>query len=146
MGLPGAGKTWIATRFVRELNSAKIPTAFLNGDNIRGMLNDWDFSEEARIRQAERVTTYSLFEETWGRSSVIDIIAPTAQTRTIINPDILIWVDTIKKGRFDDTNKMFEEPDKYNYRVIEHLSEEKLKKVIIEKVIKDIKNGEREGV
>ncbi len=28
-----------------------------------------------------------------------------------------VWVDTIKEGRFDDTNKMFVKPDKFDFHV-----------------------------
>ena len=30
----------------------------------------------------------------------------TNQTREDFNADYIVWLDTIKKGRFDDTNKM----------------------------------------
>jgi len=30
-----------------------------------------------------------------------------------------VWLDTIKKGRFEDTNKMFETPTKVDYHVSE---------------------------
>jgi adenylylsulfate kinase len=31
--------------------------------------------------------------------------------------DFVVWVDTIKEGRFEDTNKMFIKPDKYDFHV-----------------------------
>ena len=51
------------------------------------------------------------------RIVVADFICPTEQTRTDFDADYVIWMDTIKEGRFADTNKMFEEPTEYNTRV-----------------------------
>jgi adenylylsulfate kinase len=39
--------------------------------------------------------------------------------RDIFDADITVWVDTISQGRFEDTNKMFVPPEKYNFRVTE---------------------------
>ena len=54
-----------------------------------------------------------------GNHVVADFICPTPKTRKDFNADIVIWVDTIKKGRYEDTNKMFVKPDKFDYRVTE---------------------------
>ena len=35
------------------------------------------------------------------------------------NPDYSIWMDTIKEGRFEDTNKMFEKPESPDFTVSE---------------------------
>ena len=48
---------------------------------------------------------------------VADFICPTPEARSLFPSDYVIWVDTIKEGRFDDTNKMFVKPDKYNFHV-----------------------------
>ena len=34
-------------------------------------------------------------------------------------PDYTVWMNTIKEGRFEDTNKMFENPPNCNYHVRE---------------------------
>ena len=44
-------------------------------------------------------------------------ICPTEQTRADFKADYIIWMDTIKEGRFDDTNKMFVKPSKYDCEV-----------------------------
>ena len=49
---------------------------------------------------------------------IADFICPTPEARSLFPSDYVIWVDTIKEGRFDDTNKMFVKPDKYNFHVI----------------------------
>jgi adenylylsulfate kinase len=48
---------------------------------------------------------------------IADFIAPLKQMRDIYAADYVIWMDTIGKGRFEDTNQMFEPPEKYNLRI-----------------------------
>ena len=48
---------------------------------------------------------------------IADFICPTPEARILFPSDYIIWVDTIKEGRFEDTNKMFVKPDKYNFHV-----------------------------
>ena len=61
--------------------------------------------------------TFADFEKLHGRYVVCDFVCPTKETRENFDADIVIWMDTIKEGRFEDTNKMFEEPTEYNTRV-----------------------------
>ena len=58
------------------------------------------------------------------RHVVVDFICPTPQTRSYFNADFIIWMDTIKEGRFDDTNKMFIKPKKFDFRVNEKNAEQ----------------------
>jgi hypothetical protein len=49
---------------------------------------------------------------------VVDFVCPTDLTRaTFGKPDILIWVDRIKDSRFEDTNKMWEDPENFDARI-----------------------------
>jgi len=52
-----------------------------------------------------------------GHHVVADFICPTPEARKLFNPDYIVWVNTIKKGRFDDTNEMFVKPDKFDFEV-----------------------------
>ena len=52
-----------------------------------------------------------------GHYVVADFICPTPQARELFNADYVVWVDTIDKGRFDDTNAMFVKPKKFDFRV-----------------------------
>ena len=97
-GLPGSGKT----TFARQL---AVNMAYFNADDIRKMFNDWDFSIEGRQRQAERM--YCLANLVDG-PSVTDFICPYNNNRQ--DYDITVWMNTIQKGRFDDTNEIFEKP------------------------------------
>ena len=114
MGLPGSGKTTLASKLVPLLNAK-----WINNDEARKAANDWDFSEEGRIRQAKRMADLAEKYKKEGRYnySVTDYICPTPKTRKLFNAEYVVWVDTIDKGRFEDTNKMFVEPEKFDFRV-----------------------------
>ncbi len=112
MGLPGAGKTTLANELAPSLNSKR-----LNADQVRKAANDWDFSKEGRIRQAKRMADLALKLKSEGHYVIADFIAPTPEARKLFPADYVIWVDTIKEGRFADTNLMFVKPDIFNYRV-----------------------------
>ena len=114
MGLPGSGKTYLAQRLQPLLNAA-----WFNADKVREMANDWDFSPEGRTRQSLRMKSLADYESDNERIVICDFICPTSETRKMFNPDIVIWLDTIKEGRFDDTNKLFEEPEKVDFRITE---------------------------
>ena len=89
----------------------------LNADEVRKKANDWDFSEEGRKRHAKRMADFAVKLKNDGNYVVADFICPTPEARSLFPADFVIWVDTIKKGRFDDTNKMFVKPDKYDFHV-----------------------------
>ena len=114
MGLPGSGKTYLAQRLQPLLNAA-----WFNADKVREMANDWDFSPEGRTRQSLRMKALADYESDNERIVICDFICPTSETRKMFNPDIVIWLDTIKEGRFEDTNKLFEEPEKVDFRITE---------------------------
>ncbi len=114
MGLPGSGKTYLTERLVPLLNAA-----WYNADKVREMANDWDFSDEGRKRQSKRMRTFADFEKHCNRIVVCDFVCPTKETRENFNADIVIWMDTIKEGRFEDTNKLFQNPDKVDFHITE---------------------------
>ena len=112
MGLPGSGKTTLANELGPLLNAKR-----LNADEVRKKANDWDFSEEGRKRQAKRMADFALELKKDESYVVADFICPTPEARKLFPADYIVWVDTIKEGRFDDTNKMFVKPDKYDFHV-----------------------------
>ena len=112
MGLPGSGKTTLANELAPLLNAKR-----LNADEVRKEANDWDFSEEAIKRQAKRMADFALKLRKDNNYVIADFICPTPEARSLFPSDYVIWVDTIKEGRFDDTNKMFVKPGKYNFHV-----------------------------
>ena len=112
MGLPGSGKTTLANELAPMLNAKR-----LNADEVRKEANDWDFSEIGRIRQAKRMTEFAKKLKKDGNYVVADFICPTPEARSFFLADYIIWVDTIKEGRFEDTNKMFIKPGKFDCHV-----------------------------
>ena len=112
MGLPGSGKTTLANELASMLNAKR-----LNADEVRKEANDWDFSEEGRVRQAKRMADFAKKLKDEENYVVADFICPTPEARSLFPADYIIWVDTIKEGRFDDTNKMFIKPDKFDFQV-----------------------------
>ena len=112
MGLPGSGKTTLANELAPLLNAKR-----LNADEVRREASDWDFSEEGRKRQAKRMADFALKFRKDNNYVIADFICPTPAARSLFPSDYVIWVDTIKEGRFEDTNKMFVKPDKYNFHV-----------------------------
>ena len=112
MGLPGSGKTTLANELGPMLKAKR-----LNADEVRKAANDWDFSEEGRKRQAKRMADFAVKLKNDGNYVVADFICPTPEARSLFPSDYIIWVDTIKEGRFNDTNKMFVNPDKFDYHV-----------------------------
>ena len=112
MGLPGSGKTTLAEELAPLLNAKR-----LNADEVRKEANDWDFSEEGRKRQAKRMADFALKLKNEGNYVIADFICPTPKARSLFPADFVVWVDTIKEGRFDDTNKMFVKPEKFDFEV-----------------------------
>ena len=129
MGLPGAGKTTLADELAPKLNAKR-----LNADEVRKAANDWDFSEEGRTRQAKRMADFALKLKSDGNYVIADFICPTPEARKLFPADFIIWVDTIKEGRFDDTNQMFVKPEKYDFKVTTQDA-----KLWTSKIIKEIK-------
>ena len=138
MGLPGAGKTFLATalkKYIEEnsniknfpmyraINMEHVPTTYkctvdwFNADEIRKKYNDWDFSREGRIRQSLRMAEFAL--NCTSDYVICDFVAPLVEMRNNFKADWTIWVDTIEQGRFDDTNKAFIPPEVYDFRITE---------------------------
>ena len=113
-GLPGSGKTTLAEPFSELINGV-----WINADKIRKQYNDWDFSPEGRIRQAQRMRHLADGIVMAGGIAVADFVCPTKEARKEFDADFVVWMDTIKEGRFEDTNAMYEplEKDEYNYHV-----------------------------
>ncbi len=140
MGLPGAGKTFLAKALKqyledngdlmkinpqRVLNYEGIPgpgflkvgVDWFNADDIRKKYNDWDFTNAGRIRQSLRMFQFAI--ECTGEFVICDFVAPLVEMRNNVKADWTIWVDTIKEGRYEDTNKAFIPPEQYDFRVTE---------------------------
>ena len=140
MGLPGAGKTYLAQALKKYLETNgdlmkinpqrvltyegipgpgffKVGVDWFNADDVRKKCNDWDFSNTGRIRQSLRMFQFAV--ECTGEYVICDFVAPLVEMRNNFKADWTIWVDTIKEGRYEDTNKAFIPPEQYDFRVTE---------------------------
>tara|TARA_B100000683_G_C12275558_1_gene467660 strand:+ start:197 stop:625 length:429 start_codon:yes stop_codon:yes gene_type:complete len=113
-GLPGSGKSTLAEPFAKLINGV-----WINADQVREQYNDWDFTQGGRMRQAQRMRYLSDGVVRAGGIAVADFICPTENARREFNADYTVWMDTIKEGKYEDTNRMFEKPTDVNYHVAE---------------------------
>jgi hypothetical protein len=121
MGLPGAGKTYLAQHILDHLQNDRKTVMWLNADDVRKKYNDWDFSHEGRIRQSLRMRDLA---DSYDVDYVIcDFVAPLVEMRNNFKADWTVWVDTIDQGRFEDTNKLFVQPEQYDFRITEKKAE-----------------------
>ena len=142
MGLPGSGKTYFAERLKTYLEGCdsdeheedysrcetdllydnhKNKVCWFNADEIRKRYNDWDFSYEGRIRQSIRMADFALRCD--GDFVICDFVAPLREMRKNFKADWTIWIDSIDRGRFEDTNKAFVPPENYDFRIPEQNAE-----------------------
>lgn len=140
MGLPGSGKTTLAGKLNQLFQEENINVSWFNADKIREQYNDWDFSKVGRLRQSERMRY--LINSSLTDVTIVDLVAPLEEMRQTINPDYLIWVETITAGRYADTNSMFESPSKFNIKVTEQDCN-KWGSIILKEILKliDTKKG-----
>ena len=69
MGLPGSGKTTLASELAPLIQATRI-----NADEVRKTANDWDFSEEGRKRQSKRMADFAIKMKQDGSYVVADFI------------------------------------------------------------------------
>ena len=113
MGLPSSGKTTLATALARELSCVHF-----NADEVRKEINkDLGFSVKDRIEQARRMGVLCDIASRYGAHVIADFVCPTPETREAFGAHFTVWVDRIKEGPFEDTNKLFVPPENHDVRV-----------------------------
>jgi adenylylsulfate kinase len=121
MGLPGAGKTYLANELKQYLSNHNVTVDWFNADEVRKQFNDWDFTPEGRLRQATRMR--DLADQSTANFVICDFVAPLVEMRESFGADWTIWINTIQEGRFADTNKAFVKPDQYDFEVTTQCAE-----------------------
>jgi adenylylsulfate kinase len=117
MGLPGAGKSTLAQELQKQVVASGRTIAHFNADEVREHYNDWDFSEDGRIRQALRMRELAASVAEYVQFAICDLVCPTQATRDAVSPDYIVWVDTIKHTQYADTDAMFVPPTAYDVHV-----------------------------
>ena len=108
MGLPDSGKTALGEKLSKKFN---IP--FWDADVVREIYNDWDFSRRGRDRQSLRMRKLAEIDPI----SISAFIAPLPDYVRNFFPDKVIWMDTVTECKYEDTNKLFQSPQKYDVRI-----------------------------
>ena len=113
MGLPGSGKTTLCRVLAQRLNAVHF-----NNDEVRANLNkDLGFSVADRIEQARRMGFLCDLVVRSGGTAIGDFVCPTPDTRAAFGDAFIVWIDRIAAGRFEDTNRLFVPPERYDFRV-----------------------------
>ena len=121
MGLPGSGKTWLGERLGKHFN---VP--YWDADEVRKIYSNWDFDQKGREQQSLRMRKLAELDEI----SISGFVCPLPGYRTFFMADKTIWMDTIDKSEYEDTNKLFMPPEKYDLRITKWIDENQLYKCL----------------
>ena len=100
-GLPGSGKTTLATKLVEVLGNAD----FYNADEIRSKFKDWDFTTEGRTRQMKRMQDYTRKSVAKGRYGVADFVCPTNELQKTFITNGILNVNKMSQAVARSSNK-----------------------------------------
>ncbi len=118
IGQPGAGKTVLGKKLVKFFRQQNIPVFHIDGDNLRKLTQNFDYSEDGRvknIKQAQELAQRNLEE---GKQVVVSVVAPYKKLReefkkTMGDQFIEFFVHTTKeRGREHFHVKGYEKPTK----------------------------------
>jgi adenylylsulfate kinase len=125
-GLPGSGKTTLSHKLTTINNNIN----HYEADKVREAFDDWDFTIEGRQRQSDRMNSLAYLSKLNNKHCILDFICPLEKNRT--GYDLKIFMDTIDKSIYEDTNTLFERPIEYDYII---------KNYNYENIVKEILNG-----
>jgi septin family protein len=107
MGLPGSGKT----TFVENLKKLTTNFDYYNAHTVRHNDDNLDFTLKGREQQARRMRHLCDQSNIKERHAITDFVCPLVEFRSeIVQPDVLIWMNTIDESRHKNTNDLFETP------------------------------------
>lgn len=129
LGLPGSGKSTLAHTLHDHLPNA----VHVNGDAVRKTLSsDLGFSHADRLEQGRRVRGVADLLELQGRIAIVDFVCPLPETQALFSDSIVIWMDTIRASRYQDTNRLFSTPQRSTLHVTQwsQLDEETIRQIV----------------
>jgi hypothetical protein len=129
IGLPGSGKTTLAKALKERINAIH-----LNADDVRtDISSDLGFSEADREEQSRRLGAMARLLSNQGYDVIVDFVCPTKETRLVFGkPDIIVWMNTIKEGRFVDTNRLWQDPEIYDVEFDDFVSVDDMVESLLE--------------
>jgi len=107
-GLPTSGKTTFAEKLVSKVGIQNL--RHVNADKVREAFGDWEFTPQARQRQALRMSAIGKLNQADGFDTIVDFVCPFNVYREMPQWDMTIYVNTIEESPYEDTNKAFEKP------------------------------------
>ena len=116
-GQPGAGKTTLALKFIEEKRkeNPNLSVVHIDGDNLRAITQNFDYSLEGRKKNIENVHTIARFMDYQGALVVISVVAPLRTMRNALketNKMIEVYVHTSNiRGREKNFAKNYEPPE-----------------------------------
>lgn len=117
-GQPGAGKTTLALRLIKEKKreNPELNIVHIDGDNLRSITQNFDYSLEGRKKNIENVHTIARFMDFYGALVVISVVAPLRAMRDNLketNKMTEVYVHTTNvRGREQNFAKNYEAPEK----------------------------------
>ena len=118
-GQPGSGKTTLGKLLIEYLKSIQTFHAeymLIDGDDIRCLFDNKDYSEDGRRQNIQRAQDIALFINDQGYNAVITLVSPYRDLRNDLkskSPVIEIYVHTTdKRGREHFHVKDYEPPIK----------------------------------
>ena len=111
-GQPGAGKTTLAKKVLKLVCNP----IHIDGDNLRSILNNFDYSETGRRKNIENVISIARFLDSKGFTVVISVVAPYRDLRESLkstNKVVEFYVHTTElRGRENYFCESYEKPEK----------------------------------
>ena len=117
-GQPGAGKTTLALKLIEEKKreNPELNIVHIDGDNLRSITQNFDYSLEGRKKNIENVHTIARFMDFYGALVVISVVAPLRIMRDNLketNKMTEVYVHTTNmRGREQNFAKNYEAPEK----------------------------------
>ena len=110
-GQPGAGKTTLALELIKHLNNP----IHIDGDNLRDILKNYDYTDSGRKKNIENVITIARFLDFKNFDVVISVVAPFRNLRESLkktnNVKEFYVHTTNKRGRENYFCKHYEKPE-----------------------------------